>query len=277
MDDNFKVQFNPGSGMIVIVVIGIIVLFVLFKSVVVIPAGHVGITDLFGKVSDGVLTSGMHVINPLKKATRMSIQTRELKETAEVPSKEGLIVSLDLSLLFSLNPTMAPHVYKTIGLNYIQIVAVPQLRSVVRGVTAGFEVKQLYSSEGREEISALIFKKLAANLSKRGITTEKILLRSIILPTKISQSIERKLEEEQRKEQMKFVIERERQEAERKRIEAKGIADFQRIVAKGISNNLLKWKGIEATENLAKSNNTKIIIIGNSQDGLPIILGGTGQ
>lgn len=276
MDENFKAQFNPGSGMIAIFVIGIIVLFVLFKSVVVVPAGHVGIMDLFGKVSDRALPSGLHFINPLKKVIRMSIQTREIKETANVPSKEGLVVTLDVSLLFSLDPAKAANVYRSIGIHYVNIVTEPQLRSVVRGVTSGFEAKALYTSE-REAIANQMYAQLEPILAERGIRTEKILLRSIALPAVLSTAIEKKLEAEQQAEQMKFVLQRELQEAERKRIEGKGISDFQKIVSKGISANLLKWKGIEATEKLASSPNTKVIIIGNAKDGLPIILGGIGQ
>ncbi|MBD3272246.1 MAG: prohibitin family protein [Elusimicrobia bacterium] len=273
MDQNFKPSFNPAPGMIGFIVAAVILGIILIKSVVVIPAGYVGIMDLFGKVSEKALPAGMHFINPLKKVTRMSIQTREIKETAEVPSKEGLIVSLDLSLLFSLDPAAAPDVYRRIGINYIRVVVEPQLRSVVRGVTSGFEAKALYTAE-RENISSTMHEQLRPILEERGIIVERILLRSVTLPPILASAIEKKLEEEQRAEQMKFILDRERAEAQRKQIEAKGIADFQAIVARGISANLLKWKGIEATQKLAESQNTKVIIVGNSKDGLPVILGG---
>lgn len=273
MDENFKLPIQLGGGLIGVIVVGVIVLIILFKSIVTIPAGHVGVTDLFGKVSDKTLPAGLHFINPLKKVTRMSVQTREIKETAQVPSKEGLVVTLDVSLLFSLNPLKASSVYKKIGIRYVTIVVEPQLRSVVRGVTSSFEAKGLYTSE-REAIASQMFEQLEPALAERGIRTEKILLRSVSLPLVLSTAIEKKLEAEQQSEQMKFILQRERQEADRKKIEARGISDFQKIVAKGISSNLLRWKGIEATQKLAESPNTKVIIIGNSKDGLPIILGG---
>lgn len=273
MDENFKLPIQLGGGLIGVIVVGVIVLIILFKSIVTIPAGHVGVTDLFGKVSDKTLPAGLHFINPLKKVTRMSVQTREIKETAQVPSKEGLVVTLDVSLLFSLDPLKASSVYKKIGIRYVTIVVEPQLRSVVRGVTSSFEAKGLYTSE-REAIASQMFEQLEPALAERGIRTEKILLRSVSLPLVLSTAIEKKLEAEQQSEQMKFILQRERQEADRKKIEARGISDFQKIVAKGISANLLRWKGIEATQKLAESPNTKVIIIGNSKDGLPIILGG---
>lgn len=273
MDENFKLPIQLGGGLIGVIVVGVIVLIILFKSIVTIPAGHVGVTDLFGKVSDKTLPAGLHFINPLKKVTRMSVQTREIKETAQVPSKEGLVVTLDVSLLFSLDPLKASSVYKKIGIRYVTIVVEPQLRSVVRGVTSSFEAKGLYTSE-REAIASQMFEQLEPALSERGIRAEKILLRSVSLPLVLSTAIEKKLEAEQQSEQMKFILQRERQEADRKKIEARGISDFQKIVAKGISSNLLRWKGIEATQKLAESPNTKVIIIGNSKNGLPIILGG---
>ncbi len=273
MDENFKLPVQLGGGLIGVIVVGVIVLIILFKSIVTVPAGHVGVMDLFGKVSDKTLSAGMHIINPLKKVTRMSVQTREIKESAQVPSKEGLVVTLDVSLLFSLDPSKASAVYKNIGIRYITVVVEPQLRSVVRGVTSSFEAKGLYTSE-REAIASQMYEQLEPALAKRGVRTEKILLRSVSLPLVLSTAIEKKLEAEQQSEQMKFILQRERQEADRKKIEAKGISDFQKIVAQGISANLLKWKGIEATAKLAESPNTKVIIIGSSKDGLPIILGG---
>ena len=152
----------------------------------------------------------------------------------------------------------------------------PQIRSAIREVTASYEAKSLYSAE-REKIAQEIFTLCHKLTTERGIIVEQVLLRKIGLPAVVANAIQEKLRREQEAEQMKFVLQKEQQEAERKRIEAQGVADFQRIVAQGISPQLLEWKGIEATEKLALSPNTKIVVIGNPKSGLPIILGGEGK
>ncbi len=248
-------------------------LLVIPLSITSIPAGHVGLKDFFGNVSDTTLPAGIHLVNPLLKIHKMSIRTQEVTEEANVPSKEGLSVHLAVSLLFSLDPQKAAQVYKTIGPNYMQVVVVPQLRSVIRGVTASYEAKALYTSE-REAIANEMFSHLQPPLLERGMTVEKVLLRSATLPSILATAIEKKLEAEQQAEQMKFVLNKEQQEADRKRIEAQGIADFQRIVTTGLNDLFLRWKGIEATSKLADSQNSKVVVIGSGKDGLPIILGG---
>lgn len=237
----------------------------------VIPAGHVGVVDFFGIVSDNTLKSGINFVNPLAKVIKFSIKTQEIKEDMDVPSKEGLTVGLEISVLFHLNPEKASLVYKTIGENYSQIILIPNFRSVCRGVTASYEAKALYTSE-REQLAQLIRDELSNVVKERGITIESTPLRKVILPEGLSKAIEAKLQAEQESQRMQFILQKEEQEAQRKRIEAKGIADFQDIVTRGISEPLLRWKGIEATEKLAQSNNTKIVIIGAGKDGLPIIL-----
>lgn len=237
----------------------------------VIPAGHVGVVDFFGVVSDNTLKSGINFVNPLAKVVKFSVKTQEIKEDMDVPSKEGLTVGLEISVLFHLNPDKAALVYKTIGENYAQIILIPNFRSVCRGVTASYEAKALYTSE-REQLAQLIKEELSKSVSPRGITIESTPLRKVILPEGLSKAIEAKLQAEQESQRMQFILQKEEQEAQRKRIEAKGIADFQDIVTRGISEPLLRWKGIEATEKLAQSSNTKIVIIGAGKDGLPIIL-----
>lgn len=237
----------------------------------VIPAGHVGVVDFFGSVSPISLKSGINLRNPLARIIKMSVKTQEIKETMDVPSKEGLTVQLEISALFHLNPDRAPEVYRTIGPNFVEIILVPQFRSVARGVTAGYEARALYTSE-REVLARLILADLQRLVEPRGITVESTPLRQVGLPRGLTQAIEEKLRAEQESQRMEFVLLKEKQEAERKRIEAQGIADFQAIVTKGISEQLLRWKGIEATEKIANSQNAKVIIIGAGKDGLPLIL-----
>lgn len=263
---------HPGRGKGVWI-IGLIILGILgYFTIVVVPAGSVGVRDLFGKVSEEPIHPGIHMVNPLARVLIFSVRTQEVKEVVEIPTKEGLAVQVDVSLLFSLNPAKSPDVYKSLGFEYVNVVIIPQLRSVVRDTTSGFEAKALYTAE-RENITQKIQKTLEPILTQRGMVVEKVLLRKITLPAKVAMAIESKLEAEQQAEQMKFVLDRERQEAERKRIEAKGISDYQAIINTGLNQNILTWKGIEATKELAKSQNAKVVIIGSGKEGLPIILG----
>jgi prohibitin 1 len=218
-----------------------------------------------------VLPEGTHLVNPFKGNSTMSIRTQELKETASVPSNEGLMMTLDTSLLFRLNPERAAEVYQKIGPNYIEVIVEPNLRSAIRAVTAAHSANALYTG-GREEVAQKIHDELVHQLTGRGIDVQSILLRDVQLPQMLKASIEAKQKAEQEALQMNFVLQKEKQEADRKRIEAQGIRDFQQTVAQGISQQLLQWKGIEATERLATSNNAKVVLIGNSRTGLPLIL-----
>jgi len=236
----------------------------------VVPAGHVGVVDFFGTVSENTLKAGINFVNPLARVIKMSVKTQELKEVMDVPSKEGLTVQLEVSVLYHLNPEKAADVYKTVGENYESIILEPQFRSVTRGVTASFDARALYTSE-REHLSKMILDELEKTIAVRGITVESAPLRRVGLPSGLSSSIEQKLQAEQESQRMQFVLTKEKQEADRKRIEAQGISDFQKIVNQGLNSQLLTWKGIEATEKLANSPNTKVIIVGG-KDGLPLIL-----
>jgi len=249
----------------------IFALIAISQCFTVIPAGHVGVVDFFGTVSANTLKSGINLVNPMARVVKLSIKTQEIKEVMDVPSKEGLTVKLELSVLFHLDPEKAAEVYKTVGENYVSVILEPQFRSVARGVTAGYEAKALYTSE-REMLAQIIMADLQKIVGPRGVVVESSPLRQITLPPGLTAAIEEKLRAEQESQRMQFVLAKERQEADRKRIEAQGISDFQNIVAKGISDQLLRWKGIEATEKLANSQNTKVIVIGAGKDGLPLIL-----
>lgn len=238
----------------------------------IVPAGHVGVVDLFGVVRPDSLKAGLHLVNPLARVLPMSVKTQEIKEVMEVPSKEGLTMQLEVSALFHLDPQQAPEVYRSVGPNWIEVLLEPQFRSVSRGVTAGYEAKALYTSE-REALANLLAEELRKLVQGRGVVIESTPLRRIGLPARLAQAIEEKLSAEQESQRMQFVLTKESQEAERKRIEAAGISDFQRIVSQGISEQLLRWKGIEATLEIAKSQNAKVVVVGSGKDGLPIILG----
>src|SRR5580658_876818 len=267
---------GSGGGLVRLIGLGIaafLLVILLFSSVTKVGTGHVGVLTLFGKVQTGeTLGEGIHLINPLKTNNEMSIQTQTIKESASVPSSEGLMMSLDTSLIYHLNPDRAADVFQHIGADYENIVVEPTLRSAIREATASHTANALYTGE-REMVAKQITDQITTELSKRGIAVESVLLRDIQLPATLKAAIEAKQQAEQESLAMNFRLQKETQEAQRKRIEAAGVRDFQQIVAQGITPSLLEWKGIEATENLAKSANSKVVVIGNNKNGLPLILG----
>ena len=235
---------------LVFAILGLVVGLVV-GSIRVVPAGHVGVVDFFGTVSPAALKSGISFVNPLARVIPMSIRTQEDKEAMSVPSKEGLTVELEISALFHLSPEKAVDVYKTVGPEYADVLFVPQFRAAARGVTGGSEAKGLYTSE-REALARLLQEHLQELVGARGIIVENILLRKVALPRTVSDAIEQKLKAEQQSEQMKFVNQREEMEAERKRIEAKGVRDSQAIVSETLTPQYLNYLWIK---NLADNQN----------------------
>jgi regulator of protease activity HflC (stomatin/prohibitin superfamily) len=264
---NFRMA---GSRILRLAVVVLIILLLLW-STTSIPTGNVGVLTLFGRVTGETLPEGIHLINPLKSVQKLSVQTQSLKESANVPSNEGLILALDTSLLFRLDKSKAAYVYQTMGEPYVERVVEPTLRAAIRAATSAHTANALYTN-ARELVQAQIQDELTKELAPRGVIVENVLLRDVQLPAMLKGSIEAKQQAEQDALRMSFILQKEKQEAERKRIEAQGIADFQKIVAQGISAQLLEWKGIEATEKLAMSTNTKVIVIGNPKNGLPLVL-----
>ena len=205
--------------------------------------------------------------------TELSVKTQEVKEHASVPSKEGLIMGLEASLLYHLDSARAADVFQQIGPNYAEVLLQPTFRSAIRAVTAANTAASLYS-DARENIAKQIQDDVARQVAQRGVIVENVLLRDLQLPDTLKHAIEAKQQAQQEAQRMEFVLQREKQEAERKRVEAAGIKDFQDIVSQGISEKLLEWKGIEATMELVKSHNSKVIIVGNSKNGLPLVYAG---
>ena len=253
--------------------LGILLLAIIFlmASTTSIPTGNVGVLTLFGKVTGEVLGEGIHLVNPLKSVQKLSIQTQSVKESASVPSNEGLMLALDTSLLFHLDKGKAAEVYQSVGPDYADKIVEPTLRSEIRASTSAHTANALYTN-ARELVQQQIQDSLTKQLASRGVIVENVLLRDVQLPSMLKSSIEAKQQAEQDALRMNFILQKEKQEAERKRIEAQGIADFQKIVATGISSQLLEWKGIEATEKLATSSNAKVVIVGNTRNGLPLVL-----
>ncbi|HEY6181138.1 MAG TPA: prohibitin family protein [Terriglobales bacterium] len=263
---------NPAMKFVGLAVGAFIAVILLFSSVARVESGHVGVVTLFSRVTGEVLPEGIHLINPFKSSHEMSVRTLEIKESASVPSSEGLVMNLDTSLIYHLDSQKAADVYQKIGPGFEEVLIEPNLRAAIREATASHSANALYSGE-REMVAKQIREQLSSQIEPRGFIVESILLRDIQLPATLKSSIEAKQQAEQEALAMNFRLQKETQEAQRKRIEAQGIRDFQQIVAQGISPQLLEWKGIEATENLAKSSNAKVVVIGNNKNGLPLILG----
>ena len=278
MREPFTVEHSAGGGRTFVRGIGILVLLL---AVVVIASsatscvrtGHVGVVSVFGRVTGQTLAEGIHIVNPVANVTELSIKTQEIKEKAAVPSKEGLIMGLEASILYHLDPAQAATVYQSIGPTFAEVLLVPTFRSAIRAITAGNTAAALYS-DGREGIANQIMEDVRRQVAPRGIIVENVLLRDLQLPESLKHAIEAKQQAQQEAQRMEFVLQREKQEAERKRVEAAGIKDFQDIVSQGISDKLLEWKGIEATMELVKSQNSKVIVVGNAKNGLPLIYSG---
>jgi len=275
-DYGIQKQMNVGGFFRILLTILILVLlfFMGACSITKVDTGNVGVLTKFGRVTGDVLPEGIHLIDPLKSSNELSVRTQEQKETAAVPSSEGLIMTLEASLLFHLDKDRAADVYQKLGPDYRGKIVEPTMRSAMREATSSHGANALYTGE-REQVAKEIETNLASQLSARGIVVEKVLLRDIQLPESLKRSIELKQASEQESLAMQFKLQKEKQEADRKRIEAQGIKDFQTIVAQGITPGLLEWKGIEATEKFATSPNSKVVIVGNSKNGLPLVLGGS--
>jgi regulator of protease activity HflC (stomatin/prohibitin superfamily) len=235
-----------------------------------VPTGHVGVETLFGRVTGRTMPEGIHLVNPLSRVHQLDVKTLELKERASVPSKEGLIMGLEASVLYHLQPEQAAEIFQKVGPGYAEVLLTPNFRSAIRSITASNTASALYS-DSREAIAGQILAELRTQLAPRGLVIENILLRDLQLPETLKHAIEAKQQAQQEAQRMEFVLQKERQEAERKRVEAAGIKDFQDIVTQGISDKLLEWKGIEATIELSRSSNAKVIVVGNPKSGLPLI------
>ena len=247
-------------------------LLVLTAGCAAVPAQHVGVIETFGSVHKEVLQPGLHPWAPWTGIHRINCRTQQAKEQTQTPTNEGLIVGLDVSVVYHVDPAGAAEVYGRYGGGdkFFESVIEPEMRSSIRDVTAGYRAVDLYSSN-RAQVATQLVSVLQSRLKGRPVVIEAVLLRDISLPEQLRNAISSKLASDQEAQRMEFVLRKERQEAERKRIEAQGIQDFQRIVAHGIDDRLLRWKGIEATEKLATSGNAKVVIVGG-KDGLPIIL-----
>lgn len=255
---------------IMILIGSIAVLNSFSRLLVIVPPGNVGVVNFFGEVSEITLNPGVHLLNPFSKVLNFSTRLKDIKENVDATSQEGLSLNLDVSLQYKLDPQKAATVYKTIGTDETQLV-ISRFRSTVRAITANYPANAIYSTK-RQEIAQKIDQQLTQEIPALGFIVEEALLRNVKMPDTLQAAIQNKLKTEQENQQMKFVLEKERQEAQRKLIEARGIADSQKILSGGLSNQVLQLRAIEATEKLAQSNNSKLVIIGSEKGAVPIMI-----
>ncbi|OOG69851.1 prohibitin family protein [Flavobacterium sp. A45] len=252
----------------------------MFKQI---DAGKVGVKSLYGSVHTDILESGLHIINPLLDITEFDIQTQNYTMSAihaegaqegddaiRVLSNDGLEVVIDLTVLYRVVPTEAPVIFKKIGVDYTDKIVRPVTRTRIRDNAVYYDAVALYSTK-RNEFQQRIFKSIETDFKLRGLVLEQLLIRNINLPISVKKSIESKINAEQDAQKMTFVLQKEKQEAERKRVEAQGIADYQRIISLGLTDKQLQYEQIKAQKELAASPNSKIIFM-NGKGNVPVIL-----
>jgi len=260
---------------IIVVLIGISI-----ACVVQIEPGEVGVQKLFGKVNNSILESGLNVINPLVKVVTFDIKTenytmssvadegnKQGDDAIRVLTADGLEVIIDLTVLYKVVPAEAPRILKEVGTDYRNVIVRPVCRTKIRDNAVYYDAVSLYSSK-RDEFQTKIFASIESNFKERGLLLEQLLVRNITLPASVKASIESKINAEQDAQKMTFVLQKERQEAERKRVEAQGIADYQKILSTGLSDRLLQYEMIKA---ISASPNAKLIFMTNGKN-LPILV-----
>ena len=256
------------------------VLFVIVAAVSMIgcgtqvPSGHRAVfysTFGGGTQMGEIFGEGFNWHMPWNKMIVYRTQIQESEEHLTLLSSDGATIIMDVSILFKPEASRLDSLQVIIGPDYYSNIVAPNIRGIARAVAGRYKPEEIYSTK-REQVAKEILDELTAQVAKNWITINNVLIRDVKIPDKISEAINFKLAADQEAQRMQFTIKKEELEAERKRIEARGIADFQKIVATGLTDSYLKWKGIETTEKLATSTNSKVIVVGNSSNSLPIIL-----
>jgi len=261
-----------------------IILGISTACIVQIGAGEIGVKKLFGNVRPDVLQSGLHFINPLYDIEKMDVKTQNYTmsgvhdegtktgdDAIRVLTSDGLEVTIDLTVLYKVLPSEAPDIIKETGLDYTDKIVRPVTRTKIRDNAVYYEAVALYSTK-RDEFQQRIFKSIDEDFKKRGLILEQLLVRNITLPQAVKTAIELKINAEQEAQKMQFVLQKERQEADRKRIEAQGIADYQHIISESLTDKQLQYEQIKAMKELAASTNAKMIVMGKGST--PLILDG---
>lgn len=249
-----------------------------------IEPGQVGVQTLFGKVQSNLLTEGLNFVNPLVDVNRFDVRTMNYTmssvhdegdkvgdDAIRLLTADGLEVIIDLSVLYRISPEKAPEILRTLGQDITDKIVRPISRTKIRDNAVYYDAIALYSTK-RDEFQQKIFTSIEKEFTARGIVLESILIRNVTLPQSVRTTIESKINAEQESQKMKFVLDKERQEADRKRVEAQGIADYQRILTASLTDKLLQYEQIKAQKELALSPNAKVIVMGNSK-GTQLLIG----
>ncbi|OWP61432.1 band 7 protein [Hymenobacter amundsenii] len=255
----------------------LVVLGLALSTVIQVDAGEVGVQTLFGQVQKRVLPSGLNIVNPLVEVTRFDTKTQNYTMSAirnegqqagddaiRVLSADGLEVVIDLTALYHVIPAETPRILSTIGADYESKIVRPIARTRIRDNAVYYDAVALYSTR-RDEFQTRIYKSIEDDFRKNGLQLDQLLIRNIQLPVAVKRSIESKISAEQEAQKMQFVLQKERQEADRKRVEAQGIADYQKIINNELSDKLLQYESIKANKEIALSPNTKVIITGGGK------------
>lgn len=275
--------YTRSGGIIKGVGVVIILVGILVSSVRQIEPGQVGVQKLFGKVNNEILNSGLNVINPLVQVELFDVRTQNYTmsgvndegqkagdDAIRVLSADGLEVIVDLTVLYKVIPSEAPRILREIGTDYRNTIVRPICRTKIRDNAVYYDAVALFSTK-RDEFQSRIFSTIEKDFKSRGLMLEQLLVRNLTLPESVKATIESKINAEQDAQKMTFVLQKEKQEAERKRVEAQGIADYQKILSTGLSDKQLQYEMIKA---IATSPNAKLIIMGNGKGNTPIILDG---
>lgn len=267
--------------------LGVIVLGFITSCIKQIDAGQIGVKSLFGKVQDDVLYSGLNLVNPLVDVKPIDIKTQNYTmsgvhnegdiagdDAIRVLTADGLEVVIDLTVLYHVQAAEAPRIVKEIGLDFKNVIVRPVTRTKIRDNAVYYTAVDLYSTK-RDEFQSRIFKTIEENLKERGLILEQLLVRNITLPATVKASIEEKIKAEQEAQKMEFVLQKEKQEAERKRVEAQGIADYQKIISSGLGDKQLQYENLQVMKGLITSPNAKVIIMGGGKT--PVILDSKGN
>ncbi len=259
---------------------GVIILIVLLlfgnKMFMIIDAGERGV--VFRPYTSGLdrqntFGEGFHVVAPWNTMYVYNVREQQREETMDVLDKNGLYINMDVTVRFNPLFDKIPFLHERFGINYVNVLVIPEVRSSVRQVAGRYTAEEIYSTK-RSEVEGAIIEETRKTLSENFIDMRALLIRSINLPAQIKEAIENKLKQEQEALAYEFRLSREKSEAERKRIEAQGVSDYNRIISASLTENILKQRGIEATLELSQSANAKVVVVGSGKDGLPLILGG---
>jgi regulator of protease activity HflC (stomatin/prohibitin superfamily) len=268
---NFKTSY-------IIVGVVFLILLIIFgnRMFLIIDAGERGVIFrpyTSGLDRDNIYGEGFHVVAPWNRMYVYNVREQQREETMDVLDKSGLKINVDVTVRFNPSFNEIPSLHERFGPDYVNVLVVPEVRSSVRQVSGRYTAEEIYSTK-RQQVEGAIIEETRKTLGDNFIEMRALLIRSIDLPAQIKTAIESKLTQEQEALAYEFRLNKEKSEAERRRIEAQGISDYNKIISASLTENILKQKGIDATLDLAKSANTKVVVVGSGKEGLPLILGG---